>query len=92
MSRIYHIIVCFNKIKLMHDEVINMNNKLVITKKLRGDDGYRVFSVRIKVDTFDHINELAEETGRTRNELIGMLLDFALEHSEVAGERAYAGK
>ena len=52
------------------------------------DDGYRVFSVRIKVDTFDHINELAEETGRTRNELIGMLLDFALEHSEVAGERA----
>ncbi len=72
----------------LHDEVIDMNNKLVITKKLRGDDGYRVFSVRIKVDTFDHINELAEETGRTRNELIGMLLDFALEHSEVAGERA----
>ena len=60
----------------LHDEVIDMNNKLVITKKLRGDDGYRVFSVRIKVDTFDHINEL------------GMLLDFALEHSEVAGERA----
>ena len=65
-----------------------MNNKLVITKKLRGDDGGRVFSVRIKVDTFDHINKLAEETGRTRNELIGMLLDFALEHSEVACERA----
>ena len=72
----------------LHDEVIDMNNKLVITKKLRGDDGYRVFSVRIKADTFERINELAEETGRTRNELIGMMLNFALEHSEVAGERA----
>lgn len=72
----------------LYDEVIDMDNKLVITKKLRGDDGYRVFSVRIKADTFERINELAEETGRTRNELIGMMLNFALEHSEVAGERA----
>ena len=72
----------------LHDDVIDMNNKLVITKKLRGDDGYRVFSVRIKVDTFDHINELAEETGRPRNELIGILLDYALDHSEVVDKKS----
>ena len=65
-------------------------NKLVITKKLRGDDGFQVFSVRIKTEILDRINELAEETGRTRNELIGLLLDFALDNSEVAGEKAFA--
>ena len=66
--------------------VVIMSNKLLITKKLRGDDGYRVFSVRLKTDTLERINELADSTGRTRNELIGLLLDFALEHSEVVGE------
>ncbi|MBR6906724.1 MAG: ribbon-helix-helix protein, CopG family [Selenomonadaceae bacterium] len=64
-----------------------MNNKLVITKKLRGEDGYKVFSIRIKDETIEKINDLSKQTGRTRNELIGMLLDFALEHSEVASER-----
>ena len=63
-----------------------MNSKLLITKKLRGDDGYRVFSVRLRTDILDHVNALAEDTGRTRNELIGMLLEFALEHSEVVNE------
>ena len=66
--------------------VVIISNKLLITKKLRGDDGYRVFSVRLKTDTLERINELADSTGRTRNELIGLLLDFALEHSEVVGE------
>ena len=63
-----------------------MENKLVITKKLRGEDGYKVFSIRIKDETIEKINSLSKQTGRTRNELIGMLLDFALEHSEVASE------
>ena len=63
-----------------------MDSKLLITKKLRGDDGYRVFSVRLRTDILDHVNALAEDTGRTRNELIGMLLEFALEHSEVVNE------
>lgn len=60
---------------------------LIITKKRKGDDGYHVFSVRIKSDTFEKLEGLASETGRTRNELIGMLLDFGLSHSEVAAER-----
>ena len=60
-------------------------DKLVITKKKpRGTDGYKVFSVSIKDETVEKIDHLANETGRTRNELIGILLDFALENSEVA--------
>ncbi len=61
-----------------------MKEKLVITKKNpRGVDGYKIFSIRIRDDTLDKINLLSEQTGRTRNELIGMLLDYALENSEV---------
>ncbi|KHM51633.1 ribbon-helix-helix protein, CopG family [Anaerovibrio lipolyticus] len=64
-----------------------MSSKLLITKKMRGDDGYRVFSVRLKTELLDQVNALADDTGRTRNELIGMLLEFALEHSEVVNDR-----
>ncbi|BEU87257.1 hypothetical protein TAMA11512_07210 [Selenomonas sp. TAMA-11512] len=61
-----------------------MAEKLIIKpKRPRGADGYKVFSIRIKEETLDAISDLAEETGRTRNELIGMLLDFGLAHSEV---------
>ena len=61
-----------------------MKEKLVITKKNpRGVDGYKIFSIRIRDETLDKINMLSEQTGRTRNELIGMLLDYALENSEV---------
>ena len=61
---------------------------LVITKKKRGEDGYKVFSVRLKEETLDRLNTLCQDTGRTRNELIGMLLDFALQHSKVAADKS----
>ena len=62
-----------------------MKDKLIITKKKpKGEDGYKMFSIRIKDDTVESINRLSAQTGRTRNELIGMLLDFALENSEVS--------
>ncbi len=62
-----------------------MKDKLIITKKKpKGEDGYKIFSIRIKDDTVESINRLSAQTGRTRNELIGMLLDFALENSEVS--------
>lgn len=64
-----------------------MQEKLIITKKLRGDDGYRVFSVRLKVEILDRVDEISKATGRTRNELIGILLDFAIQHSEVSTEQ-----
>lgn len=61
-----------------------MDDKLIINKKgLKGEDGYKTFSVRLKDETVNKLNSLAEETNRSRNELINLLLDFAIENSKV---------
>lgn len=61
-----------------------MKEKLIINKKsLKGEDGYKTFSIRIKDETVAKLDKLAEETNRSRNELINILLDFAIENSEV---------
>jgi len=61
-----------------------MKEKLIINKKdLKGEDGCRVFSIRIKEETVASLDELAKETNRSRNELINILLDYAINHCEV---------
>lgn len=61
-----------------------MKEKLVIPKKsLKGEDGYKVFSVRLKDATVQNLDNLAEKTNRSRNELINILLDYAIENCEV---------
>ncbi len=61
-----------------------MENKLIINKKnLKGEDGYKTFSVRIKDETVNKLNKLSEETNRSRNELINILLDYAIANSKV---------
>lgn len=61
-----------------------MKKKLVIKKKgFRGEDGFKTFSIRIKDETVEKLNELAEKTNRTRNELINILLDYAMDECEV---------
>ena len=61
-----------------------MKKKLIIKKKgLRGEDGYKIFSVRIKDETVDKLNDLAIKSNRTRNDLINILLDYAIEESEI---------
>ncbi len=62
-----------------------MDEKLIIKKKdkLKGCDGYKVFSVRIKDETVEKLDEISLKTNRSRNELINTLLDFALEKCEI---------
>lgn len=61
-----------------------MKEKLIINRKsLKGEDGYKTFSIRIKEETVANLDKLAEETNRSRNELINILLDYAIENSEV---------
>ena len=61
-----------------------MKEKLVINKKsLKGEDGYKTFSIRIKDATVVNLDKLAKETNRSRNEVINILLDYAIERSEV---------
>ncbi|MBR3801983.1 MAG: CopG family transcriptional regulator [Clostridia bacterium] len=61
-----------------------MSEKLVINKKgLKGEDGYKTFSIRIKNDTVERLDELSRLSNRSRNELINALLEFAIENCEV---------
>ncbi len=61
-----------------------MDDKLIINKKnLKGEDGYKTFSVRIKEETVIKLNKLSEETNRSRNELVNILLDYAIDNSKV---------
>ena len=64
-----------------------MTTKLVITTKKRGEDGHKTLSIRVREDIIDRLDDLAGQTGRSRNELIGLLLNFALNNSEVVAER-----
>lgn len=59
--------------------------ELILEKKpaldrKRGEDGYRTFSIRIQEETVEKLDSIAKETGRTRNELIGTFLKFAVEN------------
>ena len=57
--------------------------KLIITKKPKGEDGHKVFSIRIKDETIERLDDIAKRTNRSRNDLINMLLDFAMDYSEI---------
>lgn len=55
------------------------NDNLVIkSKKPKGEDGYKVFSIRVKEDLVVQIDTISTKTGRSRNELIGMFLEYAI--------------
>ena len=61
-----------------------MKEKLIINKKsLKGEDGYKTFSIRIKDETVANLDNLSKETNRSRNELINILLDYAIENCVV---------
>ena len=60
-----------------------MKERLIIKKRLKGEDGYKTFSIRIKDETTERLNELAAKTSRSRNELVNILLDYAMDNCEV---------
>ena len=62
---------------------MNVNDEhLVITRK-RGEDGFRVFSVRVRDDIVNRIDEIASDSGRSRNEVIGLLLEYAVDRCRI---------
>ena len=61
-----------------------MKNKICISKKaLQGEDGYKTFSVRIKDETVERLNQIAADTNRSRNEVVSILLEYAIENCEI---------
>ncbi|MDE6221676.1 MAG: ribbon-helix-helix domain-containing protein [Lachnospiraceae bacterium] len=62
------------------------NENLVIKpKKIKGEDGYKVFSIRVKEEIVAQIDNISTRTGHSRNELIGTFLEYALEKCVVEG-------
>ena len=55
-----------------------MAKEIKITKKAarRGDDGYKIVSVRMRDEMIARLDALSSETNRSRNELINLLLDI----------------
>mgnify|MGYP003292940777 FL=1 len=60
------------------------NKKLIVKpKKPKGEDGHKVFSIRIKDEIATQLEEICARTGHSRNELISMFLEYALENCEI---------
>ena len=60
------------------------NEDLIVRpKRPKGEDGYKVFSIRIKEETVAKIDAISTQTGHSRNELIGKFLDYAVSHCKV---------
>lgn len=61
-------------------------DELVVTPKLKGNEEYKVFSIRVKESTISRIDEISARTNRSRNELIGLFLDYAVDRCVIEDE------
>lgn len=53
--------------------------KIKVRTSARGDDGYKVVSVRMKEELVEQLDLLSTKTNRSRNQLINLLLESAIE-------------
>lgn len=66
-------------------------DKLIVkSKRPKGEDGCRTFSVRIREEIVLRMDTIAARTGRSRNELVGIFLEYALDHCELEEDEQYA--
>lgn len=58
-----------------------MAKEITIKKKVtrKGDDGYKIVSVRMKEEMIEKLDALSVKTNRSRNELINLLLESAID-------------
>lgn len=58
-----------------------MADEIRIRKKIprRGDDGYKIVSVRMRDELIERLDKLSIQTNRSRNELINILLESAVD-------------
>lgn len=57
------------------------SRKIKISKK--GDDGYKVISVRLKEKTLNAVERICVQTNRSRNEVINILLENSVVNTEI---------
>ena len=58
-------------------------SKNVIKINKKGDDGYKIISVRIREGVLEKIDKLSQESNRSRNELINILLENCVDDVEI---------
>ena len=62
---------------------MSSENLVITPKRPKGDDGYKVFSIRIKEELVARMDDIATRTGRSMNELIGTFIEYALDRCVV---------
>ena len=65
-----------------------MKEEIRITKKTtkKADDGYKIVSVRMKDELLERLEALSAQTNRSRNKLINLLLNAAIDIVRVEEE------
>ncbi|WP_204751728.1 ribbon-helix-helix protein, CopG family [Intestinimonas butyriciproducens] len=63
-----------------------MENKFVVHPRRPAFGKTSVVSARLPDEMIKKLDEVAKQTGRTRNELIQMSIDFALKNLEISDE------
>ena len=56
-----------------------MGQERITISKKRGEDGYRVVSVQMREETLRKLDEITAKTNRSRNELINILVEAAID-------------
>lgn len=62
-----------------------VEQEIKIKKKtsMRGDDGHKIISVRMRVELLEHLEGIAGAANRSRNEVINLLLEAAVSSVKV---------
>lgn len=63
------------------------NSSLIIRiKHPKGEDGYKVFSIRVKNNILKSLDDISAKTGHSRNELINIFLEYAINNCEIVDQ------
>lgn len=62
-----------------------MKREILISRK-KGEDGHKIVSVSMRDETLARLDDLSAQTNRSRNELINLLLEEALQNVTVIDE------
>ena len=64
-----------------------MDKRITVPKrKLKGEDGYKTFSLRIPNELYDELNDFTGKTELSRNEVTTILLREALNIAYIEGD------
>ena len=72
----------YRKLSNSVDKVVMMS-KVTISINKRGNDGYKVISVRLKEKTLKKIDSISAQSNRSRNEVVNILLESCIDDVEI---------